>query len=191
MDLEAFIHQTIFEVKENYTCLFELFWESFSFDGFVTTDEEGYEIDAVIKAIAIKNIISEFAYQMYDSGNDVSYEEFVNLLSDIGFDEEAIVDYCYEDENMDVDDENNDITFQKALEYMSRVVSEKMLENFSADELFNFFFTATYDFEQNFVYRFEDVDEFLAFIEANDEKLDTYKEEYRSVLMWIEDGMIF
>ena len=56
--------------------------------------------------------------------------------------------------------------------------------------MFDYFFTATYDFVQDFTFEFEDVDEFLAFVDSNSERLDEYKEEYPSVLSWIESGMI-
>ena len=61
---------------------------------------------------------------------------------------------------------------------------------FSADDLFDYFFTATYEFEQDFVFAFEDTDEFLAFVDSNTEKLDEYKEEYPAVMSWVESGMI-
>ena len=65
-----------------------------------------------------------------------------------------------------------------------------MLEEFSADDIFDYMFTATYDFEQDFTYDFEDTDEFQAFVDSNSEQLDSYKEEYPSVMQWIESGMI-
>lgn len=66
----------------------------------------------------------------------------------------------------------------------------KMLEEYSPDDIFDMMFTAAYDFEQDFTFDFEDSDEFLAFVDANTEKLDQYKEEYPGVINWIENGMI-
>ena len=57
MNLSDYIHETIFEEKENQVCLYELFWENFEEEGFVITDEDGHEIDCVFKAFAIQNII--------------------------------------------------------------------------------------------------------------------------------------
>ena len=37
---------------------------------------------------------------------------------------------------------------------------------------------------------FEDYDEMQAFIDTNHDQLDNYKEEYPSVMNWIEAGMI-
>lgn len=37
---------------------------------------------------------------------------------------------------------------------------------------------------------FEDYEEMQAFIDTNHEQLDNYKEEYPSVMRWIEGGMI-
>ena len=76
------------------------------------------------------------------------------------------------------------------MDYTTEIVADKLLELFSADDLFDYFFAATYDFEQDFTYAFEDVDEFLAFVDSNTEKLDEYKEEYPGVMAWIESGMI-
>ncbi|MDE5995376.1 MAG: hypothetical protein K2G56_00475 [Eubacterium sp.] len=65
-----------------------------------------------------------------------------------------------------------------------------MLEEFSADDIFNYLFTATYDFEQDFTFDFEDTDEFQAFVDSNTERLEDYKDEYPSVMRWIESGMV-
>lgn len=53
MDIENYIHEAIFEEKDKYTYLYELIWDNFAEDGFVVTDEDGNEIDSVIKAVAI------------------------------------------------------------------------------------------------------------------------------------------
>ena len=50
--------------------------------------------------------------------------------------------------------------------------------------------TASYAFEQDFTFDFEDYDEMQAFIDTNHDQLDNYKEEYPSVMNWIEAGMI-
>ena len=80
--------------------------------------------------------------------------------------------------------------FKKILDYFTEITADKLLEDFSADDLFDYIFTATYDFEQDFAFDFEDTDEFLAFVDSNTERLDEYKEEYPSVMRWIESGMI-
>ena len=79
---------------------------------------------------------------------------------------------------------------KNGFDYMTEIVADKLLDCFSSDDLFDYFFTATYDFVQDFTFDFEDVDEFMAFVDSNSEKLDEYKEEYPSVLSWIESGMI-
>ena len=68
--------------------------------------------------------------------------------------------------------------------------ADKMLDEFSADDLFDLMFTASYAFEQDFTFDFEDYDEMQAFIDTNHDQLDNYKEEYPSVMNWIEAGMI-
>ncbi|MFR5875152.1 MAG: hypothetical protein ACLUFN_01540 [Eubacterium sp.] len=190
MDLASYIHESIFEEKEKYTYLYELIWDNFDEDGFVITDEPDNEIDCIFKAIAIKNLIGEFVYRIYDEVNETGYDDIIDNLANIGIGEEQIIDYCYENPEIDTDDEDNELTVKNALDYTTEIVSEKLLELFSADDLFDFFFAATYDFEQDFIFAFEDVDEFQAFVDSNTERLDEYKEEYPSVMEWIEQGMI-
>ena len=173
MDLSSYLHEAIFEEKDKYTYLYELIWDNFEEDGFAVTDEEGHEVDAVFKAIAIKNLINEFVYRMYDEANETDFQEIITNLANLGIGDEAAIDYCYENPEIDTE-----------------IVADKLLELFSADDLFNYFFAATYDFQQDFTFAFEDVDEFQAFVDSNTDRLDEYKEEYPSVLNWIESGMI-
>lgn len=190
MDLASYIHESIFEEKEKYTYLYELIWDNFEEDGFVITDEPDNEIDCIFKAVAIKNLIGEFIYRLYDEVNETGYDDIIDNLANLGIDEEQIIDYCYDNPEIDTDDEDNELSIKNALDYITETVSEKLLELFSADDLFDYFFSATYDFEQDFTFAFEDVDEFQAFVDSNTEKLDEYKDEYPSVMSWIEEGMI-
>lgn len=188
MNLGDFIHEAIFEDK--YTYLFDLFWDNFEEDGFVVTDEEGNEIDCIFKAVAIQNLIGEFVYRLYDEVNETDFESVVDYLSDLGTAENEIIEYCQNESEIDFDEEDNGATIKNALDYATQIVADKLLEMFSPTDLFDYFFTATYDFEQDFTFEFEDTDEFLAFVDSNQEKLDAYKEEYPAVLNWIEAGMI-
>lgn len=190
MDLSSYLHEAIFEEKDKYTYLYELIWDNFEEDGFAVTDEEGHEVDAVFKAIAIKNLINEFVYRMYDEANETDFQEIITNLANLGIGDEAAIDYCYENPEIDTDDEDDGLTIKNALDYTTEIVADKLLELFSADDLFNYFFAATYDFQQDFTFAFEDVDEFQAFVDSNTDRLDEYKEEYHSVLNWIESGMI-
>lgn len=190
MDLSSYLHEAIFEEKDKYTYLYELIWDNFEEDGFAVTDEEGHEVDAVFKAIAIKNLINEFVYRMYDEANETDFQEIITNLANLGIGDEAAIDYCYENPEIDTDDEDDGLTIKNALDYTTEIVTDKLLELFSADDLFNYFFAATYDFQQDFTFAFEDVDEFQAFVDSNTDRLDEYKEEYPSVLNWIESGMI-
>lgn len=190
MDLESYIHEAIFEEKEKHTYLYELIWSNFDEDGFIVTDEADNEIDSVFKAIAIKNLIGEFVYRLYDEVNETGYDDIIENLGNLGISEEQIIDYCYENPEIDTDDEDNELTIKNALDYTTEIVADKLLELFSADDLFDYFFSATYDFEQDFVFAFEDVDEFQAFVDSNTERLDAYKDEYPAVMQWIESGMI-
>ena len=190
MDISSYIHEKVFEENEKYIYLYELLWANLEEDGYVITDEEGYEVDDIFKAYAIKNLIHEFAYRVYDEFNETGVEEVTEALESIGISFEEAVDYCYENPDIDADDENDEITLKNAFDYTTEKLADKLLELFSADDLFDYFFTATYDFEQDFTFAFEDVDEFQAFVDSNTERLDDYKEEYPSVMSWIEGGMI-
>ena len=168
MDLSSYLHEAIFEEKDKYTYLYELIWDNFEEDGFAVTDEEGHEVDAVFKAIAIKNLINEFVYRMYDEANETDFQEIITNLANLGIGDEAAIDYCYENPEIDTDDEDDGLTIKNALDYTTEIVADK----------------------QDFTFAFEDVDEFQAFVDSNTDRLDEYKEEYPSVLNWIESGMI-
>ena len=189
MNLSDYIHERLFEEKEKYTYLYELLWSNLEEDGYVVTEEDGNEIDCIFKAQALKSLVGEFVYRLYDEVNDSDFEEVIERLDTLGISLEEIVDYCYENPDIDTDDENDEITVKNALDFITQETADKLLELFSADDLFDYFFSATYDFEQDFVFAFEDVDEFQAFVDSNTERLDEYKEEYPSVLRWIEGGM--
>ena len=190
MDFYSFIHEAVFEEKDKYTRLYELLWSELEQDGFVITDESGHEIDALFKAAAIQNLIGEFEYRMYDEVNETDFEDVVNYLAQIGISKEEIIEFCEQNEDIDTFDDDEDLKIKNALDYFTEIVADKLLECFSSKDLFDYFFTATYDFVQDFTFDFEDVDEFTAFIESNSDKLDSYKEEYPSILSWIESGMI-
>lgn len=190
MDIESYIHEAIFEEKDKYTYLYELIWQNFTEDGFVITDEQGHEIDSVLKATAIQNLIGEFVYRMYDEVNETGFEDVIEYLANVGIGVDEIIKYCEDEPEIDVDEDDEELTVKNALDYCTEIVADKMLELFSADDIFDYMFCATYDFEQDFTFAFEDVDEFQAFVDSNTERLDQYKEEYPSVLNWIEGGMI-
>ncbi len=190
MDLYAYIEEMIFEEKDKHTRLYELLWSELEQDGFVITDEAGHEIDAILKAVAIQNLIGEFEYRLYDEINETGPEDVIDYLQNIGISKEQLVEYCENDDNIDTYDDDDDLKIKNALDYSTEIVADKLLECFSSEDLFDYFFTATYDFVQDFTFDFEDVDEFQAFVDSNSEKLDEYKEEYPAVLSWIESGMI-
>ena len=177
MNIDSYIYEAIFEEKPKFKVLYELFWEQFKEDGFVITDESGHETDAVFKAVALQNIVGEFNYRMYDAVNETGLEDVIEYLQNIGVGESDII-------------ADFEVTVKNALDYVTELAANKLLEDYSADDIFDYIFTATYDFEQDFTYDFEDTDEFLAFVDSNTERLDSYKEEYPSVMNWIENGMI-
>lgn len=190
MDLYSFIHEAIFEEKDKYTRLYELLWGELEQDGFVITDEPGHEIDSVLKAVAIQNLIGEFEYRLYDEVNETGYEDFLDYLARLGISTQEAVEFCDNEENIDTFDDDEGLKLKNVLDYYTEIVADKLLECFSCDDLFDYFFTATYDFIQDFTFDFEDVDEFTAFVESNSERLEAYMEEYPSVMSWIEGGMI-
>lgn len=190
MDIENYIYEAIFEEKEKFKIFYALIWEQFKEDGFVITDEPDTEIDCVFKATALQNLIGEFVYRMYDETNETGYEDVINYLARLGIDEDEIVEFCKENSEIDTFDDDNEAILRNALDYYTEIVADKMLDEFDPHDIFNYMFTATYDFEQDFTFDFEDVEEFMAFAESNSDKLDDYKEEYPSVMRWINGGMV-
>lgn len=190
MDIENYIEEAIFEETEKHKCFYQLVWDNFKEDGFVITDEEGHEIDAVIKAVALQNLVGEFIYRMYDEVNETGYEDVIDYLQNLGYGEEDILAYCEEKEEIEIDEEDFGLTVKNALDHTSEIVADKMLEEFSADDVFDMIFTVTYDFEQDFTFDFEDYEEMQAFIDTNHDQIDNYKLEYPSVMSWIESGLI-
>ncbi len=190
MNLDSFIYEAIFEEKPKFKIFYELVWEQFKEDGFVITDEDGTEIDSVLKAVALQNIVGEFNYRMYDEINETGLEDVTDYLASLDIYEDEIMEYCTGNGNIFSDPDDFETTVKNALDYTTEIVANKLLEDYSADDLFDYIFTATYDFEQDFTFEFEDTDEFQAFVDANSERLDSYKEEYPSLLSWIEAGMI-
>lgn len=190
MNLDSFIYEAIFEEKPKFKIFYELVWEQFKEDGFVVTDEDDMEIDSVLKAVALQNIVGEFNYRMYDEINETGLEDVTDYLASLNIYEDEITAYCEANNRISVDPDDFETTVKNALDCTTEIVANKLLENYSADDLFDYIFTATYDFEQDFTYDFEDTDEFQAFVDANNERLDEYKEEYPSLMRWIEAGMI-
>ncbi len=190
MNLDSFIYEAIFEEKPKFKIFYELVWEQFKEDGFVITDEDDMEIDSVLKAVALQNIVGEFNYRMYDEINETGLEDVTDYLASLDIYEDKIAEYCENDSNIFSEPDDFEATVKNALDYTTEIVANKLLENYSADDIFDYIFTATYDFEQDFTFEFEDTDEFQAFVDANSEKLDEYKEEYPSLMDWIEAGMI-
>lgn len=190
MDIENYIQEAIFEENEKHKCFYSLMWDNFTENGFVITDESGFEIDAVFKAMALKNILGEFVYRIYDEVNETGFEDVIEHLRDLGINDDDVLKYCRSCEVIEIDDNDFDITVKNALDYFTEITADKMLAEFSYEDIFDYLFTVTYDFEQDFTFDFEDYDEMLSFIDTNQDQLDNYKEEYESVLNWIEAGMI-
>ena len=190
MNIDSYIYEAIFEEKPKYKVFYELIWEQFKEDGFVVTDESGFETDAVLKAVALQNLVGEFNYRLYDAVNETGFEDVLEYLANLGIDETEILEYCKENPQIEIDAEDFELTVKNALDYWTEITADTMLEAFSADDIFDYLFTATYDFEQDFTFDFEDTDEFQAFVDANTERLDEYKDEYPSVIRWIESGMV-
>lgn len=190
MDIDSYVYDAIFNESPKYAIFYGIIWEQFKEDGFVITDEPGHEIDCIFKAVALQNIVGEFTYRLYDEVNETGFEDAVDFAEKAGFTQGEMTEYFKQDEEIEIDGEDFEITAKNALDRITELTADKMLEEYSPDDIFDMMFTAAYDFEQDFTFDFEDGDEFLAFVDSNTEKLDTYKEEYPSVISWIENGMI-
>ena len=190
MDINSYIYEAIFDETPKFKVFYELIWEQFKEDGFVIVDEDGFETDAIFKAVAMQNLVGEFDYRLYDEVNETGLEDVIEYLGNIGMGEEEVFAYCESKPEIKTVENDYELTVKNALDYVTQEVADKMLEDFSADDIFDYLFTATYDFEQDFTFEFEDTDEFQAFVDANTEKLDEYKEEYPAVMRWVEGGMV-
>lgn len=190
MDIENYIQEAIFEETQQHKCFYQLIWDNFKEIGFVITDEDGHEIDAVIKAVAMQNLVGEFIYRLYDEVNETGYEDILDYLHNLGYGEDEIVSYCEKNAEIETDEDDFELTIKNALDYTTEIVADKMLQEFSADDIFDYMFAVTYAFEQDFTFDFEDYEELQAFVDTNHDQLDNYKEEYPSVMNWIESGMI-
>ncbi len=116
--------------------------------------------------------------------------DVIDYVETLGFTDDDLLEYCKAEPEIDVDEDDFETTVKNALDYTTEITADKMLEEFSPDDIFDLMFTATYAFEQDFTFDFEDYEEMQAFIDTNQDQLDNYKEEYPSVLSWIESGMI-
>ena len=97
---------------------------------------------------------------MYDTVNETGYEDVLEYLGTLAIGEDDILQYCENDPEILVEPEDFELTVKNALDTITERTADKLLEEFSADDLFDYLFTATYDFEQDFTYEFEDTDEF-------------------------------
>ena len=80
MDIESYIQEAIFGENEQHTCFYQLIWDTFKESGFVITDEDGHEIDAIFKATAIQNLLGEFMYRLYDEVNETGFEDVIDYM---------------------------------------------------------------------------------------------------------------
>ena len=144
----------------------------------------------MFKAVALQNLVGEFAYRLYDTVNETGYEDVLEYLGTLAIGEDDILQYCENDPEILVEPEDFELTVKNALDTITERTADKLLEEFSADDLFDYLFTATYDFEQDFTYEFEDTDEFQAFVDSNADQLDNYKEEYPAVMRWVDGGAL-
>ena len=190
MNIDEFIYDAVFSEKEKTRCFFELMWENFKEAGFVITDEAGYEADCVFKAVALQKLLGEFEYRLYDVVNEIEFEDVIEYLGNLEIPESDIFKYAEAITCVESNKDDFGLTVKNLLDYTVEITADKMLEEFSADDIFDYMFVASYDFEQDFVFSFEDVDEFTAFADSQSEKLDDYKDEYPAVYAWIEAGML-
>lgn len=135
MDIDTFIHEAIFGEKEQHRIFYYLMWENLQEVGYVITDESGYEIDSVFKAVALQNLVGEFAYRLYDTVNETGYEDVLEYLGTLAIGEDDILQYCENDPEILVEPEDFELTVKNALDTITERTADKLLEEFSADDL--------------------------------------------------------
>lgn len=189
MNIEDYIVDAIFGEKEEHKCYYMLMWDTLKENGFVSVEEDGFEIDSIFKAVALQNLLGEFVYRIYDEVNEAGLEDVIEYARTLDYSDEDILEYVEADGEIEIDEDDFELTVKNALDKISERAAEKMLEEFSAIEVFDIMFCSSYAFEQNFTFDFEDYEELQAFIDTNQDQLDVYREEYNSVVNWIETGM--
>ena len=130
MDIESYIQEAIFGENEQHTCFYQLIWDTFKESGFVITDEDGHEIDAIFKATAIQNLLGEFMYRLYDEVNETGFEDVIDYIQTLGYGDEDILNYCKSDPEIEVDENDFDLTVKNALDYITELRLIKCLMNF-------------------------------------------------------------
>ena len=146
MDIDSYISEAIFSENEKQKFLCQLFWDNLKETGYVITDEDGHELDCIVKAVSIVNLIGEFRYRLYDEVNETGYEDVLEYLANLEFYEDDILDYCRQNNNIEIDDDFSN-TAKNMLDFVTETTADKLLEEFSADDIFDYMFCATYDFE--------------------------------------------
>lgn len=99
------------------------------------TDESGHETDAVFKAVALQNIVGEFNYRMYDAVNETGLEDVIEYLQNIGVGESDIIEYCESEPEIEIDPADFEVTVKNALDYVTELAANKLLEDYSADDI--------------------------------------------------------
>ena len=127
MNLDSFIYEAIFEEKPKFKIFYELVWEQFKEDGFVVTDEDDMEIDSVLKAVALQNIVGEFNYRMYDEINETGLEDVTDYLASLNIYEDEITAYCEANSRISVDPDDFETTVKNALDCTTEIVANKLL----------------------------------------------------------------
>ena len=153
-------------------------------------DIESYIQEAIFGENEQHTCFYQLIWDTFNEVNETGFEDVIDYIQTLGYGDEDILNYCKSDPEIEVDENDFDLTVKNALDYITEITADKMLDEFSADDLFDLMFTASYAFEQDFTFDFEDYDEMQAFIDTNHDQLDNYKEEYPSVMNWIEAGMI-
>ena len=125
-----------------------------------------------VPAFAVEGGFADLYYRMFDDAEVLTEDEDNEL-------EDALEELSLR--------QSFDVTIA-TIESMESVGADSM-EQF-ADDLYDYLFPATYDFEQDFTKEFEDSEEFQAFVDSNADQLDNYKEEYPAVMRWVEGGMV-
>ena len=140
MDIDTFIHEAIFGEKEQHRIFYYLMWENLQEVGYVITDESGYEIDSVFKAVALQNLVGEFAYRLYDTVNETGYENVLEYLGTLAIGEDDILQYCENDPEILVEPEDFELTVKNALDTITERTADKLLEEFSAERMTNYLY---------------------------------------------------
>ena len=68
-------------------------------------------------------------YRLYDEVNETGFEDVIDYIQTLGYGDEDILNYCKSDPEIEVDENDFDLTVKNALDYITEITADKMLDD--------------------------------------------------------------